>query len=145
MGRRLDDLLVRGVGMAVGDVVADGAGEQHAFLRNVAHPIGQFVARELGDVGTVEQNAAAGRPVQALQHLQQGRLAGPVAPDKGVNAARGQAYGDVAEDRLGAFDVIEDDVLRAQLALGRFQFDLGLRAFAGRIKGLPQTLSRLLE
>ena len=57
-GGRLDELLVGGFGEAVDDVVADGAGEEYAFLGNVTYPAGQLGAGELADIGAIEENPA---------------------------------------------------------------------------------------
>jgi hypothetical protein len=47
----------------------------------------QRTALERGDVGVAEQDAPAGRLTQAVDHAQQGRLAGAGAADHADEAA----------------------------------------------------------
>src|SRR4029077_938556 len=56
---RLNDFLVGGIRAAEGDVVADGSPQQHGVLEHEADLGAQSVQRVIGDVGTVDRDAAA--------------------------------------------------------------------------------------
>ena len=132
-------------GGAVGEVVADGAGEQDGFLRNVANPVGQFGAGELGEVGVVEENPPLARHVKALDDLDQGGLAAAVAADEGVNAAGLDGDGYVVDGRVGVLGVGEGDVLQGDLAVGLVKLDLAFQAFARRHEEQAETFPGLPE
>ena len=70
----------------VGDphVVAHGQrAERLEPLEGAAHPaLGPPVHRRVGDVAAVEPDLAAGRLLQAADHVEAGRLAGAVRPDQ---------------------------------------------------------------
>ena len=53
--RRLDDFLRRRVGPAVGDVVADRAGEEHGVLQDEADLLAQPVELVVSDIGAIDQ------------------------------------------------------------------------------------------
>ena len=58
---RLPDLVVGGVGVGEGDVVAKAAGEQERLLRHHAQLAAQRLDRDLAKVVAVDQDAALGR------------------------------------------------------------------------------------
>ena len=53
-------------------------------------PARHDVGVQLGQVGAVDQDRAAGRPVELAQQLDQGGLAGAVLADDGDDAAAGR-------------------------------------------------------
>ena len=110
LGCGLDDFFVGGVGLARSDVVAHGAGKQHAFLRHVAQPVGQLRTRELGHVGAVQQYAAFLRLIEALNDFQQRGLARTVASHQRVNAAGFDFQGNAGHHRSSAFGIGEHHV-----------------------------------
>ena len=144
-GGGLDDLVVVGVGLAVGDVLAHGALEQDAVLGHVAHPLGELGARELGDVGAIEKDAALVGRVQALDQLEQRALAAAVAPDQRVHAPRFEDQTDVVDNRRQILDVGVGDTLDGDLALRTAQGDGAFLALRDRIEHGAQALHRLLE
>src|SRR5690606_2331157 len=111
-----DHLRVIDLARAARDVVPYGAGQQDTFLRNVADRGGELAARELDDVGAVDQNPPGLRPIEALDDLQQRALAAAVAADERVDSAGRQPQGDAAKHRRGGRVVGEGDVLDGDLA-----------------------------
>ena len=74
--RRLDELLVAGRRVAVGDVLADGAAEQPRVLEHHAHLRAQVGAAQVADVVAVDGDAAAVDVVEAHEQVDQRGLAG---------------------------------------------------------------------
>ena len=74
---RLDDVLERGVGRAVGDVVLDGGAEQEDVLLDNAHVSPQGSQGEIPDVPVVDRNLSRGDVVEAGQEINNGALAAP--------------------------------------------------------------------
>ena len=73
---RGDDLLARGAGLAVGDVLGDGAVEQPGVLQHHAELAPQVGRAHLVRVNAVERDAAATHLVEAHEQVDEGRLAG---------------------------------------------------------------------
>ena len=144
-GRRLDDFFVRGLRIAVDDIFPHGAGEQHRFLGHIAHPVGQLDAGELGDVGAVQQHPPAGRGIEALDDLQQRRLAAAVAPHQGVNAAGFDGDRHAVDHRRHVLAESESDALQLDLAGRAFHLDFAFLALALDGENFTQTVDRLLE
>ena len=80
---RLEDLLLGGVGAAVGDVVADGAAEEPGVLQHHPEVLAQGAAGDLRDVAAVEGDAAAVELVEPHDEVHERRLAGARRPDDG--------------------------------------------------------------
>ena len=152
--RRLHDLLARRVD-AVGDVVGDRPGEEHALLQDEPDLATHPAQPALADVATVDQHRAVERVVEAGDQSRERRLACARASDhrdvlSGRNQQREIAHvrllGVVAED-----DPIELDLARrpaAVVAVGRIGEhlvggeDLGHAVGAGErlrdLAGLPR-------
>ena len=86
-GRR-QDLLVGGVGPAVGDVGPHGVGEQEAVLHDQPDRGAQGVPGQVGDVVPADPDHAGLGVVEARQQLRQGGLAGAGRADHGDGLAR---------------------------------------------------------
>src|SRR5699024_10804092 len=69
------DLGVGGVGAAVGDVFADGAGEERRVLEHHADRVAQGVHVDVADIGAAHLQRAVGGLVEAEQEIDQRRLA----------------------------------------------------------------------
>lgn len=80
--RCLANLLVSGVGAAVGDILANGAVEQQRLLRHVGNLAAQALLRAARDVLAVHEHATALYVVQAQQQLGECRLAEPDLPTR---------------------------------------------------------------
>ena len=70
----VEDLLLGGVGASVGDVLADGAGEQRRLLEDHADHAAQLRGGEVLAVMTVDTQGTGGRPVQPEQQVDEGGL-----------------------------------------------------------------------
>ena len=113
-----DDPRLVGVGIAVGDVVSDGAAEQLGVLtgdRDVAPPAREI---EVGEADAVDPDLAGGRIVQPAEQVDQGRLAGAGAADQGDGLTPPDLKREVGERRaslralvIGEPDPVEDDPL----------------------------------
>ena len=89
-----------GLGPAVGDVVADGPGEQERLLGHVAELAAEGVQVERAQVVAVDAHAALVGVVEAGEQLHHGRLAGAGLADQGDRLAGGDVQVDAAQ-RLG--------------------------------------------
>jgi hypothetical protein len=112
------DLVERGVGTCVGDIVADGAGDQGRVLGDDAD-----LASEVGDVEFVVGNVIGAKragvgAVKAEDDLEEGAFAGAIGAGEGGELAGFQREGDLFEDLAFAArgDVSEGDVLKGDLA-----------------------------
>ena len=122
---RRKDLFVRGVGLAIGDVVADGAAEQPGILQDHAHQGAQVPAGHAGNVHAVDGNAPALQFVKPHQQVDQRGLARPGGADDGDFVARPGREGHVLHQNV-VVAVTEAHVFKAHFAAGRGQ-ELGLR------------------
>ena len=120
-GRR-QDLLVGGVGAAVGDVGPDGVGEQEAVLHDQADRGPQGVPGHVGDVVPADPDHAGLRVVEARQQLRQGGLAGAGRADHGDDLARCHVQRKTAKHRLVRY-VAELDFVEAEPGRVRRQLD----------------------
>ena len=91
-----DDVLARRVA-AVGDVLGDGAGEQHRVLQQDPDLIAKPVERAVARVAAVDEDRAGGRVVEARDQRADGRLAGPRRPDDRDPLAGGEPQRDAVE------------------------------------------------
>ena len=119
--RRGDDLLLRGVRAAVGDVLADRAGEQPRVLQHHAGARAQVVAGHAHRVDAVEGDPPALDVVEPHDEVHERRLAGAGRSDDRDGAARASPsrLRPVDERLVGA--VAERDILEREVArrLGR--------------------------
>ncbi len=119
---RGDDLLLRRVRPAVGDIGPDRVGEQEAVLHDQADRGAQRVAGHVGDVVPADADRAGLRVVEARQQHGQGGLAGAGRADHGDRLARLDAERKAAQHRLGRH-VAEPDVVEAEAGRVRREFD----------------------
>ena len=111
----LVDLGFGGVEAAVGDVLADGAGEEEDVLLDDADLAAEGGEGHVADIDAVDRDAAAVELVEARQEGGDRRLAGAGGADEGDGLAGADVEVDVRQDRLvGA--VAEGDVLVADVA-----------------------------
>ena len=114
--RRRRDLLQRRLGLAVGDVLADGGPEQQRLLQHDADVAPQRGALVLPQVAAVDQDGAALRLVQPQDQAHDRGLAGPRHPHQREPLAGRDAERDVAQHVL-AVAVVERHVPEHDLAL----------------------------
>src|SRR5579871_3272864 len=115
----LPDLRFGRFAMAVGDVVAQGPGEQPGLLRHDADLAAQGVQADVARVYAVEQDATLRRIVEAGDQVYQRAFAGPAAPDDGDHLAGMDLEGDVLQNVRPIRAVAEGDVLEADVAFKR--------------------------
>ena len=114
--RGVDDLLVRRVRLAEGDVLADRAGEEEALLRHDPELAAQRLLRDVVEVVPVDRDPARARVVEAREQLRDRRLARAGVADERDRRARRNVERDAVE-HLGAFvPVAEAHVLEADVA-----------------------------
>ena len=113
VGKRVDELSAPGrvaahrrivphrrVGRAVAQVVEHAAGEQHRVLRHEPDLTAQARERTAPQIDAIDEDAPAGRIVEALRQIEQRRLAGAGGSDQRDHLARVDArkphpqYGD---------------------------------------------------
>ena len=75
VARRLPQLVLARVPVAVAQIVARGGGEDHRFLRHHRDALADVGGVGVAQIDAVEQHAAALRIVEALGELEDGRLA----------------------------------------------------------------------
>ena len=92
----VDQLLVRGIGIAPAQILPDGAGEQRILLQHHGNLITQHIQIVVPDIHTAHLQAALRNVVQSGYELNQGGFAGAGTAQ---NAHRGAA-GDVQVDIL---------------------------------------------
>ena len=110
-----DDVLARRVA-AVGDVLGDGAGEQHRVLQEDPDLVAKPVERAVARVAAVDEDRAGGRVVEARDERADRRLAGPRRPDDRHPLAGGEPQRDAVEHRAVGL-VRERDVAQLDVAL----------------------------
>jgi hypothetical protein len=93
----VEDLLFGGVLGAVGDVGADGAGENHGFLRDSADLLAQAFGGVLGDIEPVDEDPAGVGVEEPGDEREECGFARAVGPDEGDALAVNDLDGDVAE------------------------------------------------
>ena len=113
-GRGLDSSN-RGVGSAVGDVVADRDRKEERLVEDDADVRAKRAERHVADVVAVDLDGAGGDVIEARQQPRDGRLARPGAPDERDGLAGRDVGVKVAED-LGAVVVREGHVVEVDRA-----------------------------
>ena len=129
------DLFLRGVQLAVADVVAHVAAEERRLLRHDADLLAQAAHLDVADVAAVDRDAAFGRVVEARDQVDQRRLAGAARPDQRDHLAGPGGQIDLAQHRarLGVILVIERHVVEADQAFdGRQRLRVGVVCHLGR-------------
>ena len=92
------DLLLGGVGVAVGDVGADGVGEEEAVLGDEPDGGAQGVLGQLADVVAADEDGAVGDVVEAGQQERDGGLAAAGGADDGDGLAGLDGEREAVED-----------------------------------------------
>ena len=113
------DLLVRCVGTAVGDVVADGPGEEERLLGHVPESPPVRVEVEVGHRDPVDEHPAGVGVVEARHQLHQGGLARAGLADQRDRLARCHLEVDAVQRLPSGTRVREVHVLEADRALER--------------------------
>ena len=104
-------------GQPQGNVLGDGALEEHGVLQDQAHALAQPLHVVVAQVDAVEEDAAGGGVVPALDERHHRRLAAARRPDQRQRAARRHAQGKVRQDRdVGARGIIKGHILKLELA-----------------------------
>ena len=111
------DDLVRGGVRAVGDVLADGAGEEDRVLQDDRDLVAQPGCRAVADVAAVDGDGALCGVVEAGDEGRQGRLPGAAGAGQREALAGGDGEADVVQ-RAALVAVLEGDVAQGDLALG---------------------------
>jgi hypothetical protein len=101
---------------SVGDVVADAGAEEQRLLQHHRHRLAQRVAPVGGDVAAIDEDAAAGRPVEPQQQAHDGGLAGARRSDDRHPLARGHAEAGLAQGGPARF-VLEGHAVEREGAL----------------------------
>ena len=114
--RRSLDLGARGVRSTEGDVFADGAPEQEAFLRNDPELSANRGLRHLAQVGAVDRDAPVARVVEAGEQLRDRGLPRARVADERDRGAGRDVEVEVVQD-VGEIGVSEPDVLEADVPL----------------------------
>jgi len=96
--RGSDDLLIRGAGAPVADVLHDGAVEEPRILQDHAKQAAQIRAPEVLDVVPIHQNRAAVHIVEAHEQLDHGGLAGAGGSDDRDALPGVRVEGEVVDD-----------------------------------------------
>ena len=105
-----------GVGSAEGDVVANRAGEEEAFLRDDPELAPQRRLRDVPEVDSVDRDPPFARVVEAREELRDRRLPGAGVSDERDRRSRRDVEVDAVQD-LGPVAVAEAHVLEADVAL----------------------------
>ena len=137
-----DHLVPRGPGLAVRDVLADGATEQPGLLQHHAEFAAQRRPRHRGDVDPVQQDLAAVDLVETLQQVDQGGLAGAGGAHDGDGLA-GFGLHTQARDQRTLRGIAEVDITELDVPLDHLgQLAVGLRAHLDGIQHLEDPLGR---
>ncbi len=109
------DLVFGGIGSTEGDVVGDGAVQQHGFLQHESDLGAQTVQGAGADVDTVDADASGVGVSEARDHAQHGGFAAAGRPDDSHHLAGVDVEGDVVQH--GNVGVVgEGHVLKGDLA-----------------------------
>ena len=85
---RGQDVCLRGIGFAHGDVLPDGACFQPGILKHHAHAVPQIVPAHIPGVDTVQQDFTALGIVKAHEKVDKGGLAAAGRADDGNSLSR---------------------------------------------------------
>ena len=109
-----DDLLARRLGLAVGDVLGDGAEEEEGLLQHEADVAPVFGEGQRPEVDTVDPDRAFGGVVEAADQVHQRALARTRVADETDHLAGADVEVDVAQH--GAVAVAEADLAHLDVA-----------------------------
>ena len=112
----LHHVVVGGVGVAVFDVLLDGAVEDMVLLQHQSHVLAQPLRVPLTQFHPVEGDAAAVGMVELVEQVDDGALSRPAEADEGGDLAALDMHGDI-EERLCAVAVGEVDARELEVAL----------------------------
>lgn len=70
----MKNLFLSSILFAVTDILVDGTGEQHGFLRNITNLAPQFLLRHLVHIHTVHTHRTFYSIIESRYHVQQRRL-----------------------------------------------------------------------
>ena len=140
------DLFIRGVQLAVADVVGNGAGEEVGILQDDAQRLPQRVLADLPDVDAVVGDGSLLDVVEAVDEVGDGGLSGAGGAHEGDLLAGLGKEGDVVEHRLIRI-VAEGDVVEAHVAPQLCQGAVGLLPcpVAGALRHLGEGIAVLLH
>ena len=127
LGRPLD-LFLRGIKLAVGDVVADGVREEEGVLEYESNALSELPQLKFTDVDAIDCNRAAVYVVEAWDEAGHGGLSGGGGSDESDRGSGGHAQREVAQDWQARL-VGEGDVIEADCALSLRQL-AGVGGFA---------------
>ena len=94
-------LFVAGLGPAVADVVGNAAREDHCFLRHHRDTRAQFGQAHMAQIDAINPDDPFADVVEALQQLEDGRLAGARRTDQGHRLTGADAQIEAVQYRLG--------------------------------------------
>src|SRR5215831_4933570 len=132
--RRGNDVVSSGAAPAVGDVVGDGAAEEHGLLQHVGDSGAEALKRVVADVGAVDRDFARSRIVEPRNEADHRGLAAPRRSHDADRLACVDPEADVAKYRC-IFRVTERDVVERDVALERWR-DAGLGALWSDVVGV---------
>ncbi len=119
--RRRLDLVLGGVRPAEGDVLADGAPEQHGLLKHDTDVGPQALQAYIAHIGAVDAHRSGRDVVEAGDQVEHRRLAGPGRAQQGDGLPRFGHETDVVEHHGLLAHVAEADVVELHPALDAFQ------------------------
>ncbi len=119
-GRR-HDFLARGIGLAVGDVLGNGAEEQEGLLQHQADVAAEVRHLEPADVHAVELDGALAHVIETADQVDQGALARAAVADQTDHFTRTNLQIQVLDH--GAAAVAEGQVVQRDGALHARQLD----------------------
>ena len=130
---RLDDFLVGGCGLAVADVLLDGAFEDVVFLKHQSDVLAQELGVVVLQVYSVEGYGAAIGSVEFVEQIDDGGFAGSRQSDEGGDATAADLHVDVVEGfhavGIGEVNTTDFDVSPdafGTVGAGRFPFAVGI-------------------
>ena len=110
------DLLVIGIGTAVGNIFGEGAVKQYGFLRHQADRLAQTFLSDLGNVLAVDEDASAIEVVEALNEFDKGALAAAGMAHQADAFAGADGYGKIVVQRRYLARVAKRDVVELDTA-----------------------------
>ena len=99
---RAHDLVHRGVGLGVSDVVADRAGKEIRFLQDDAELPAKILPLDVANVHAIDQDASVGHIVEAGEQVDDRGFARAAVSDQTDHLARFHVEGEVVQNAFGA-------------------------------------------
>ena len=100
--RRRNDLGARGLGLAVGDVLGNGAKEQKRLLQHEADVAPVVGHRKTADVGAIQRNGTIGDVIKAADQVHQRALARTAVAHQSNHLARADVQVQILDDGAAA-------------------------------------------